>query len=107
MTAQILTPCTPCRVAPDQYVAWVFARELLAEGLDQPAGDGDVCIWPASNEGREVVCITLRSPDGEALLQARVDAVVEFLAAAYALCARGRETQNLQIDRALGALFAT
>jgi hypothetical protein len=53
------------------------------------------------------VCIVLRSPDGEALLQAQAVQVGEFLSAAYALCARGREARHMQIDRALVALFAT
>ena len=95
------------RVAPDQQVAWVFARELLSAGLEAPSGDGDVRIWPASHEGCEVVCIALHSPDGDALLHAPVDELAEFLSSAYALCPLGREPQLLQIDRALGALFAT
>jgi hypothetical protein len=95
------------RVTLDQQVAWVFARELLTQGLDQPSGDGDVRIWPASQAGHEVVCIALRSPDGEALLEACADDLVDFLSSAYALCPRGREPQHLKIDRALVAFFAT
>lgn len=95
------------RVAPDQDVAWVFARELLTRGLDEPAGDGDVRIWPAFDAGRDVVCISLRSPDGEALLQAAADELVEFLSSAYQLCPQGREPVHLKIDRALSAFFAT
>jgi Streptomyces sporulation and cell division protein, SsgA len=95
------------QVAPGQQIAWVFGRELLAEGLDLPAGDGDVRIWPASDAGREVVCIVLRSPDGEALLHASTPEIVAFLSSAYALCARGREARHLEIDRGLSALLAT
>jgi hypothetical protein len=94
------------RVAADQQIAWVFARELLSEGLDQPSGEGDVHIRPACDQGGEVVHVTLRSPDGEALIAAPLDVVVEFLSSAYALCPRGRESQHLEIDRKLGALFA-
>jgi Streptomyces sporulation and cell division protein, SsgA len=95
------------RVGQGQQVTWVFARELMTHGLDQAAGDGDVRIWPGCHEGRDVVRIALRSPDGEALLQAPLDEVVEFLSASYGLCPRGREQHHLDIDRALGALFAT
>jgi hypothetical protein len=95
------------RVAADQQVTWVFARELLSTGLDEASGDGDVRIWPASHGGDVVVCIELRSPDGEAVLHARPDDLVDFLDSAYALCPAGNESQHLQIDRALGALFAT
>ena len=94
------------RVAAEQQVAWVFARELLSEGLDRHSGDGDVHLWPASDAGHEVVCIALRSPDGEALLQAPADDLVDFLSSTYALCPRGREPHHLQVDRALGAFFA-
>jgi len=95
------------RVGPTQQIAWVFARELLSLGLDELSGDGDVRIGPGCDQEGEVVCITLRSPDGEATVQATADDVVEFLTAAYALCPRGREAQHLKIDRALVALFAT
>jgi Streptomyces sporulation and cell division protein, SsgA len=95
------------RVSVDQQVSWVFARELLAQGMAEPSGGGDVRIWPTSRDGRGVVCIVVRSPDGEALLQAQAVQLGEFLSAAYALCARGREARHLRIDRALVALFAT
>jgi len=95
------------QVALDQQISWVFARELLAQGMAEPSGDGDVRIWPTTAEGREVVCIVLRSPDGEALLQAEAVQLGEFLSAAYSLWTRGREARHLHIDRALVALFAS
>jgi Streptomyces sporulation and cell division protein, SsgA len=95
------------QVALDQQITWVFSRELLAEGLDRASGDGDVRIWPNLDEGRDVVGIALRSPDGEALLQAGAEGLVDFLTATYALCPRGRESSHLEIDRALDALFTT
>jgi hypothetical protein len=95
------------RVASDQQVSWIFARELLAGGMTEASGDGDVRIWPTRHDGREVVCIVLRSPDGEALLQTQPAELGEFLDASFALCPRGRESRHLQIDRALVALFAT
>jgi hypothetical protein len=95
------------RVASDQQISWVFARELLAKGLTEASGDGDVRLWPTSAEGREVVRIVLRSPDGEALLQAESVEVLEFLSTSFALCPHGHESRHMQIDRALFALFAT
>ena len=95
------------RVALDQQVTWVFARDLLSTGLDEAAGDGDVRIWPIRHDGVTVARIVLRSPDGEAVLHASFDDLVEFLTSAFALCPRGCESQHLQIDRALGVLFAT
>ncbi|MPZ60404.1 MAG: SsgA family sporulation/cell division regulator, partial [Propionibacteriales bacterium] len=44
-------------------VRWVFARDLLTEGVFAPAGDGDVHIWPCLDaSGRAVVIIELSSP---------------------------------------------
>lgn len=41
-------------------VTWTFARDLLAEGLYDPAGDGDVQVWPClSGAGEAVVIIEL------------------------------------------------
>ena len=61
-------------------VRWVFARDLLAAGLYEPTGDGDVHVWPCLDaRGRAVTIIELSSPDGEALMQARSDEVCEFL----------------------------
>jgi hypothetical protein len=95
------------RVASDQQVSWVFARELLAQGMTEASGDGDVRILPTWADGREVVRIVLRSPDGESLLQTQPADLVEFLDATFALCPHGHESRHLQIDRALIALFAT
>ena len=95
------------RVADDQQVSWVFARELLAQGMTEASGDGDVRIWPTWADGREVVRIVLRSPDGEALLQTQSVELLEFLDTSFALCPHGNESRHLQIDRALVALFAT
>ncbi len=63
-------------------VTWTFARELLAEGLYAPSGDGDVQVWPClSNTGEAVVIVELCSPDGTALLQtsSRARAAVRHL----------------------------
>src|ERR1700759_3868137 len=56
--------------AAEETVEWVFARDLLAEGLHRPTGTGDVRVWPSRSHGQGVVCIALSSPEGEALLEA-------------------------------------
>ena len=33
-------------VGTDEPVEWIFARDLLAVGLEGPAGEGDVQVWP-------------------------------------------------------------
>src|SRR5438874_1808818 len=60
-------------------VEWVVSRDLLVAGLDAPAGDGDVGVWPSTNRGAEVVCVSLSSPDGQALLFGKHTDIAEFL----------------------------
>jgi hypothetical protein len=51
---------------PARPTEWIFARELLQEGLSEPSGDGDVRVWPFPGEsGKAVLLIELVSPDGE------------------------------------------
>jgi Streptomyces sporulation and cell division protein, SsgA len=88
-------------------VRWVFARDLLAEGLYEPTGDGDVHVWPCLDaHGRAVAIIELSSPDGEALMQARSDEVTDFLARCETLVPTGSEAGLMDIDDALARILA-
>ena len=85
----------------------MFARDLLAEGLYEPTGDGDVHVWPCLDaRGRAVTIIELSSPDGEALMQARSDEVCEFLARTEALVPTGSEGGLMDVDGALARILA-
>jgi Streptomyces sporulation and cell division protein, SsgA len=46
-------------VGTDEPVEWIFARDLLAVGLEGPAGEGDVQVWPTEDHGRELLNIAL------------------------------------------------
>src|SRR4051795_13355679 len=95
------------RTGQGDGVSWVFARELLTMGVQRPAGDGDVRVWPSWTGGSEVVFIGLTSPDGEALLQAPTRDTVDFLGRSYALCPEGQERSHLDLDRAIQVLLAS
>lgn len=95
------------RTGTGEGVSWVFARELLTLGVHQPAGDGDVRVWPSWSAGAEIVFVGLTSPDGEALLQAPTRDLVDFLGRTYSLCAQGQEAEHLDLDRAIEALLTT
>ena len=83
-------------------IRWVFARDLLAEGLFAPTGDGDVHVWPClDTRGHAVVLIELASPDGEALLQASSLEVSEFLQHTFELVPRGTENTQMNVDDTL------
>ena len=88
------------------HVRWTFARELLTEGLYEPAGDGDVHVWPClDTDGHAVVIIELCSPDGEALVQARTGDMHTFVDLMSALVPSGRESGLVDVDAAIAAIF--
>ena len=88
-------------------VTWTFARELLAEGLYDPVGDGDVQVWPClSGAGEAVVIIELCSPTGEAMLQTGSRAIQAFVASTYELVPAGQESSHLSMDALVAQLLA-
>jgi hypothetical protein len=89
----------------DGDVTWVFGRDLLDDGLIEPAGEGDVTVWPAVESGRAVVCLALASPAGSALLQLDSGALRVFLDESYELVEMGHESEHLDIDAALAELL--
>ncbi|WP_316745894.1 SsgA family sporulation/cell division regulator [Streptomyces sp. MK7] len=85
---------------------WTFARDLLIEGLEDSAGEGDVIVWSppqrsATSEGRRTF-IRLSSPEGTALLSAPRDELKDFLEQTQHLCAAG--TEHLHLRHALDTL---
>ncbi|WP_088281446.1 MULTISPECIES: SsgA family sporulation/cell division regulator [unclassified Kineosporia] len=87
-------------------VEWVFARELLRTGLASPVGDGDVHVWPSWGTGRELLMISLTSPDGQAVLEATADDVRSFLDRTAAVVPDGDESAYLDLDAALTRLLS-
>jgi hypothetical protein len=91
---------------PHGPVRWDFGRDLLMTGLHEAVGDGDVHVWPCvDSAGRPVVVIELSSPDGCALVQARLDDVRRFVNRITTLVAPGSETGHLDVDAAIAALL--
>ncbi len=87
-------------------VNWVFARELLAEGLRSPSGDGDVAMWPSRSGGRDVLCISLSSPNGRAMVEARSGDIEEFLARTYTIVPAGSEAALIDFDGLIERLLS-
>lgn len=89
-------------------VGWTFGRDLLLDGLTEPTGDGDVHVWPClDDQARAVVVIELCSPDGEALVQASTRDISAFLDATTAAVAPGAESDLLDVDATIAAIFAS
>ena len=93
-------------VGMDDPVEWLFARDLLAVGMQTPAGDGDVRVWPSRSHGQGVVCIALSSPEGEALLEAPARALESFLKRTDAAVPPGTEHRHFDLDTELSHILA-
>ena len=89
----------------DGDITWVFGRDLLEDGLNSRVGEGDVAVWPSASRGTKVVCLSLASPSGSALLEADHDAVRSFLDDSYRLVPLGAEGPLLDLDAELAGLL--
>lgn len=92
-------------VGMDEPVEWIFARDLLAVGLEGPAGEGDVQVWPGGDHNREWLNLALSSPFGEAHFEAPRSATAEFLKRTFDVICAGRESDYIDLDGELGELL--
>ncbi|MFZ2503525.1 MAG: SsgA family sporulation/cell division regulator [Nocardioides sp.] len=92
---------------PGEDVVWSYGRELLASGLAEPVGDGDVHVWPEhDHDAGASIMIELCSPDGHLLAAARAHDIHRFLLRSHAIVPVGQESSYLDVDRLISALFA-
>ncbi|WP_285732986.1 SsgA family sporulation/cell division regulator [Kitasatospora phosalacinea] len=86
--------------------AWEFSRDLLWEGLHEPAGLGDVRIWPPCHcRGRRQLRIMLVGNEGTALLDLPAKPLRDWLRdRSFALVPRGTESGLIDWDAELGRL---
>jgi hypothetical protein len=107
-------------VGTDEPVEWIFARDLLAAGIDSRQGEGDVQVWPSTascadgddrhalwpaEEGAKVLNIELSSPFGQAHFEAPARAMSAFLRRTYQVVPPGRESSYIDIDAELNDLL--
>jgi hypothetical protein len=83
-------------------VAWEFARELLAAGLDGPAGLGDVRVRPF---GYDRTVMEFHATEGVAMVHIRTSEVRRFLKRVQHLVPAGREHEFLDLDQDLTELL--
>lgn len=94
------------RTDDQRETVWIFARELLKNGLERRDGLGDVAAWPGNGMlGEPRVFLRISSPEGSALLSAADTDVRAFIEAISGLVAYGAE--HLHLAPALNALEAT
>ena len=90
---------------PAGAITWLLSRELLQAGLERPAGDGDVRLWPARGAG-DGLYLHLRAPSGEALFEVSRASVAAFLRGTEALVPMGEESARLTLDAELHVLLS-
>ncbi|SFH51296.1 Streptomyces sporulation and cell division protein, SsgA [Amycolatopsis regifaucium] len=71
-------------------IDWLFSRELLAAGLLEPTGEGDVRIGPSVSDP-EGVQIDLKTPDGAATFTVGAEDLKHLLDCSHAMVPRGEE----------------
>ena len=92
--------------SPTGPVCWAMSREVLLLGLTDPAGGGDVEVWPSvDGMGRESVAFEFRSPDGRLIAQADTNDVQRFLTLTLAAVPAGTEGDHLDIDAIVDGLL--
>ena len=82
----------------DLVVEWMFARQLLNDGLVNPVGEGDVRVWPSLHDGERVVNLAMASPSGSALFEMDRNGLIEFLQQTYLAVATGAESDQFDFD---------
>jgi Streptomyces sporulation and cell division protein, SsgA len=107
-------------VGTDEPVEWIFARDLLAAGIESRQGEGDVQVWPSPAScaddddsaamgqpemGEKVLNIELSSPFGQAHFEAPAQAMSTFLQRTYQIVPAGRESRYIDIETELNDLL--
>ena len=87
-------------VASAPVVEWVFARELMVDGLAAPAGTGDVQLFPT----RAGIVFELTSPSGRARLVADADVLGSFVQETLDVVPLGAESKFFDLDQEIAML---
>jgi len=90
---------------PGRWVEWIFARDLLIDGLIAPAGEGDLTVRPDEDD-EDTLLLEIHSPTGTATFTLDRDATEDFLGHTLDLVAAGTEDTHFDIDRLLAQLTA-
>ncbi|WP_327239524.1 SsgA family sporulation/cell division regulator [Streptomyces sp. NBC_01318] len=85
-------------------VDWVFARELVTEGLHRPTGSGDVLVIPRHRGHLHFLRVVLRNLAGTAVVDIAVREVAAFLRPTFAMVPEGAESLHMNIDDTISEL---
>jgi hypothetical protein len=86
------------RTERGRWVEWAFARELLVDGLTEPAGIGDVRVRPDLTDEQDLLFLEIESPDGYALVEFDREDVENFITATVEIVPRGTESAHFDVE---------
>jgi hypothetical protein len=85
-----------------RWVEWVFARDLLIDGLVAPAGIGDLRVRPGDDD--EILVLEISSPSGNAVFELDRADTEEFLAITLRLVPAGLESEFFDTEKLLAEI---
>lgn len=87
-----------------RWVEWVFARDLLIDGMTEPTGEGDFRVSPDVDP--DLLVLEIFSPAGSAAFTVEREDTEEFLRRTLELVPAGAESAHFDVDRLLAELSA-
>jgi hypothetical protein len=87
-----------------RWVEWVFARDLLIDGLTEPAGEGDFRVSPDADP--DLLVLEIFAPSGSAAFTLERDDTEDFLERTLEQVPAGTEGAHFNVDRLLAELAA-
>lgn len=86
---------------------WAMCRSLLSRGLTDPVGEGDVQLWPSTDEtGGGIVVMDLWSHAMHVVAEVPTRDLYRFLTRTLATVPFGTEHQHLDVDGLIADLLA-
>lgn len=93
--------------ADDVEIRWAMCRSLLSRGLTDPVGEGDVQLWPSTDEtGSGIVVLDLWSHELHVVAEVPTRELYRFLTRTLAAVPFGTEHQHLDVDGLINDLLA-
>lgn len=96
--------CLSLHTDTARTVDWVFARDLLADGVYRRTGIGDVVVEPIAARRVDYVRITLRTGTNRFHAQLPARAVLSFVQRTQSIVRLGTEARHLDLDSLIQCL---
>ena len=88
-------------------IRWGICRSLLSRGLTDPVGEGDVQLWPSTDEaGRGIVVMDLWSRELHVVAEVSTRELYRFLTRTLAVVPFGSERVHLDVDLLIADLLS-